>query len=76
MSNFFDRFRRYPALRTSIINLRSGTVFRGVVWRRRGPWLVLRSAELLSDRDNPVNKKVDGEVLVQMSDIDFVQVVD
>lgn len=73
--SFFDRFRPYPTLKTSIVNLVSGTAFKGVIWRRRGPWLVLRQAELLSDRGNPASGKVDGEVLVALADIDFIQVV-
>lgn len=73
--SIFDRFRPYPVLRTAIVNLASGTAFRGVIWRRRGPWLVLREAELLSDRGNPARGKVDGEVLVKLADVDFVQVV-
>lgn len=73
--SFFDRFRPYPALKTGIVNLVSGTAFKGVIWRRRGPWLVLRQAELLSDRGNPASGKVDGEVLVALADIDFIQVV-
>ena len=73
--SIFDRFRPYPVLRTAIVNLASGTAFRGVIWRRRGPWLVLREAELLSDRGNPASGKVDGEVLVALADIDFIQVV-
>jgi len=73
--SFFDRFRPYPELHMAIVNLTSGTAFRGVIWRRRGPFLVLRSAELLQDRDTAVNKKVDGEVIVKMADVDFIQVV-
>lgn len=73
--SIFDRFWPYPALQTGIVNLASGTAFRGVIWRRRGPWLVLREAELLSDRGAPASGKVDGEVLVKLADVDFVQVV-
>jgi len=71
-----DRFRRYPELRTGIVNLRSGTAFRGVVWGRRGPWLVLRNCEVLSERGAPVKRSgVDGEVAVLVSEVDFVQIV-
>lgn len=68
-------FRRYPELRTVIVNLRSGTAFRGVVWRHDGPYLVLRNVEMLSDRDTAARRAVDGEVLVQRVDVDFLQVV-
>ena len=68
-------FRRYPELRRGIVNMKSGTVFRGVVYRKAGPFLVLRQAEMLSDRDNKMKPQVmEGEVLVKLADIDFVQI--
>jgi hypothetical protein len=70
---FLDRFRAYPELRTVIVNLKSGTAFRGVVWRRRGPFMILKNAELLKDKAG--GSPLDGEVLVQQSDIDFIQVL-
>jgi len=75
MSSWLDRFRPYPVLRTVIVNLTSGTSFRGVIWRRVGPFVVLRNAEILDDRGTPVRKAVDGEVVVKLADIDFVQVL-
>jgi hypothetical protein len=75
MPDFFDRFRPYPTLRTVIVNLRSGTSFRGVIWRRSGPFVVIRNAEMLQDRDTVVKKAVDGEIAVKLADIDFVQVI-
>ena len=73
--NLFDHFRPYPELRTGIINLKSGTSFRGVVWRLTGSFVVLRNVEMLSDRDNVNHRIVDGEVAVMRSEIDFMQVV-
>lgn len=73
--NLLDIFRPYPELRTAIVNLRSGTSFRGVIWRRSGPWVVLRNVEMLQDRDHAERHAVDGEVVVKLSDIDFIQVV-
>lgn len=73
--SIFDRFRRYPELRKVIVNLRSGTSFRGVVWRRTGPFMVLRNTEMLQDRDHAEQHIMDGEVLVKLADIDFIQVV-
>jgi len=75
MSRFFDRFRPYPELKTAIVNLRSGTSFRGVVWRQAGAWVVVRNAEMIQDRGNAARHVVDGEVVVKLSDIDFIQVV-
>lgn len=68
-------FRRYPELRTVIVNLRSGTAFRAVVWRHAGPYVVLREVEMLADRDNTARKAVDGEIAVLRGDIDFIQVL-
>lgn len=71
--NLLDWFRTYPELRTVIVNLMSGTSFRGVVWRRTGPFVVLRNAQLLQ-KTGPATP-VDGEVVVQLADIDFIQVL-
>lgn len=72
---FWDRFRPYPELRTVIVNLKSGTAFRGLVWRRRGPFMILRQTEILRDVSNRISAQaLDGEVAVKMVDIDFIQV--
>lgn len=68
-------FRSYPELKEAIVNLRSGTSFRGVVWKQRDGWLVLRNAHLIQDRDQPTGRDVDGEVLVRETDVDFIQVI-
>jgi hypothetical protein len=76
MRSWLDWFRPYPELRTVIVNLKdSETVFRGVVWRRRGPFVILRNATLLSDHTGREATRVDGEVVVQLRDIDFLQVL-
>lgn len=75
MPDFFDRFRPYPELRTVIVNLRSGTSFRGVIWRRTGPFVVVRNTEMLQDRGQAERHTLDGEVIVKLADIDFIQVV-
>lgn len=68
-------FYQYPLLRRGIVNLKSGTVFRAIVYRRIGPFLVLRQVEMLSDRDSKMDPQAtNGEVLVQMVDVDFIQV--
>ena len=69
--------RAYPELKMVLINLKTGTVFRGLIWRRRGLWLVLREVELLSDRGNDLRqpRALTGETLVLLADVDFVQVV-
>jgi small nuclear ribonucleoprotein (snRNP)-like protein len=65
----------YPQLRRVIVNLKSGTVFRGLIWQRKGPFLVLREVEMLSDRDSKMEPRgTNGEILVQLVDVDFIQV--
>ncbi|MFI0914316.1 hypothetical protein [Streptomyces abikoensis] len=47
--------------------------FRGVLWAQRGPLLVLRDAELLEAGRDP--QRVDGEVVVERSRVEFTQVL-
>lgn len=72
--NIFRPFDRYPTLRRVLVNTKSGKAFRGVLWRRRREYLVLRNAELLKGRGETV--AMDGEVAVPAANVDFIQVVD
>jgi len=76
--SIMDLFKRQPPYieaKTAIVNLRSGTSFRGVIWQQAGDFLVIRKAEMLQDRDQVERHIMDGEVVVKLADIDFVQVV-
>jgi len=64
---------RYPCYRTVIVNTRTDRAFRGVLWHRRGGYLVLRNAEILKPRGETVS--VDGEVVIDAANVDFIQVV-
>ncbi len=66
-------FRRYPTLRRVIVNTKTDKAFRGLLWRKAQGIMVLRNAELL--RDNGTSLKVDGEVVIEVHDIDFIQVL-
>lgn len=44
---------------------------RGVLWARKGRWLVLKDAHLL--RANGESLPADGEVLVDRSQVSFIQ---
>ncbi|MBN1956200.1 MAG: hypothetical protein JW900_14300 [Anaerolineae bacterium] len=66
-------FERYPELRTVIVNTRTDRAFRGVLWRRRRGYLVLRNAELLRAKGEVT--PMDGEVLIEAGNVDFIQVV-
>ena len=64
---------RYPVLQRVIVNTKTDRTFRGVLWRRRGGYLVLRNAELLKGRGEIV--PLDGEVVIPSANVDFMQVV-
>lgn len=68
--------RPYPVLKRGIVNLKSGTSFRAVMYRQAGEFMVLRNVEMLEDRGNKLTgtPALDGEVLVKASEIDFIQV--
>lgn len=66
-------YRRVALRRRVLVNLKSGSAFRGILWQHRGPLLVLRGAELLETGAEP--RPVDGEIVVERSNVDFVQVL-
>ena len=66
-------FDRYPLLREVIVNLKTDHAFRGVLWRRARGYLVLRNVTLLRQAEAPL--AVDGEVMIERANVDFVQVV-
>ena len=66
-------FRRYPTLRRVIVNTKTDKAFRGVLWRKTHGIMVLRNAELL--RENGASLKIDGELVIEVNDIDFMQVL-
>ena len=74
--SFLDR---YPVLRRVIVSTKTGKSFRGMLWQRGKPafgrrgYLVLRNAQLLKARGEVV--PMDGEVLIDVANIDFVQVL-
>jgi small nuclear ribonucleoprotein (snRNP)-like protein len=64
----------YAVKRRVIVNTKSGRAFRGVLWLRRWGYLVLRNAEMLQPGGQVTS--VDGEVVIESSNVDFIQVVD
>lgn len=66
-------FTRYPVLRQVIVNTKSDKAFAGVLWARRGGYLVLRNARLLQAGGS--STAVDGEVVIDANNVDFMQVV-
>ena len=66
-------FRRYPVLQQIIVNTKTDRAFRGVLWRRRRGYLVLRNGEMLRTKGEIV--PMDGEVVIPAGNVDFIQVV-
>jgi hypothetical protein len=69
-------FWRAPFLEGAVlVNLISDpdTALRGVAWRTRGAWIVLRSASLVKARTEAA--VIDGEVIVHRSNVAFIQVL-
>jgi hypothetical protein len=62
--------KSYPELKECIVNLKSGTAFQGLIFKKTGGYYVMRQAVLL-----PEQKPIDGEVLVRICDIDFIQIL-
>lgn len=62
----------YPYRYKVIVNLKNQRSFRGILWAQQGGWLILKHAELLEERQAP--KPVDGDVLIDRRDIEFIQV--
>lgn len=55
-----------------VVNLRTDKAIQGVLWAQRGPLLVIRSSIL---HDSGRQTPVDGGVIVERSNVDFVQVI-
>lgn len=58
--------------RPVLVNLKTGKAFDATLFAKRGPILVLKSASLIEPGREAV--KVDGDVIVERSNVDFVQV--
>ncbi|MFC5144284.1 hypothetical protein [Streptomyces aureoversilis] len=65
-------WRRTAVRRRVVVNL-ADKAFSGVLWAQRGPLLVLRDVELLEAGREP--QRVDGEVVVERSRVEFTQVL-
>lgn len=65
--------RRLMVRRQVLVSLSSGRAFTGLLWARRGRQLVLKSAQLLEPGAQAVT--VDGDVVVDRGQVEYVQVV-
>ena len=65
-------WRRTAVRKRVVVNL-ADKAFTGVLWAKRGPLLVLRDVELLEAGRQP--QRVDGEVVIERSKVEFTQVL-
>lgn len=63
----------YPFVRRVIVTTKTDRTFRGLLWEQRRGFLVLREAEALKDRGAVV--PVDGELVIERENVDFIQVI-
>jgi len=56
-----------------MVNTKTERAFRGVLWRRRWGYVVLRNAEMIKPGGETV--RMDGEVVIESANVDFYQVV-
>lgn len=63
----------YPEKRTVVVNTKTERAFKGILWKKRLRYLVLRNSVLLKTDGSSV--VVDGEVLIMADNVDFIQVV-
>lgn len=55
-----------------VVNLHSGRAFVGILWAQRGALLVLRNATMHDPGAAP--STVDGEVVIERREVEFIQV--
>ncbi len=65
--------RRYPELRTVIVNTRTRNAFRGVLYERSRRHVLLKNVEML--RAGNESLRMDGDVLIEQDNVDWIQIV-
>lgn len=65
-------FRDLLVRRRVVVNLHTGRAFNGILWRQRGPLLVLRDVTMLEPGAQPT--PVDGEIVIERDRVEFIQV--
>lgn len=65
-------WRRTAVRKRVVVNL-SDKAFTGILWAKRGPLLVLKDVVLM--QHGAADTPMDGEVIVERSRVDFIQVM-
>lgn len=63
----------YPVCRRVIVTTKTDKSYRGLLWERKADYLVLREAEVLRERAEPL--EMVGELMVYLSNIEYLQVL-
>lgn len=66
-------WRRFVIHRRVVVNLLSGRAIEGVITDRDGPLLLIKDAVLHEPGAQPA--RMDGEVVVERTQVDFIQAV-
>lgn len=66
-------FSSYPVKKQVLVTTKTDRTFQGVLWQRTRGYLVLRNVSLLRAREAPL--AVDGEVVIDAPNVDFIQVI-
>lgn len=56
-----------------LVTTKSGDTFDGVLYSADNAALVLRQAEAVGAGENKTNLPLDGEIIVLLADVDFIQ---
>lgn len=64
-------FRRLVISRSVVVNLQTGRAVSGVLVDQQGPLLLIKNATVLEPGAEPL--KVDGDIVVERSQVDFIQ---
>lgn len=65
-------WRRTAVRKRVVVNL-ADKAFSGILWAKRGPLVVLRDAELLEA--GRASQPIDGEIVIERSRVEFIQVL-
>lgn len=57
-----------------ILNTKDGSTFKGVLWRKFGGLIELRAAEMIAPTAQSV--PVDGQLIIERSNVSYYQVLD
>lgn len=57
-----------------MVNTKTGKTFAGVLWAKRGGLLIMKEATLLPEVPQGQPAKIDGELLIERSNVDFIQI--